>query len=383
MPNWVMGERIKADTLASRAPLAGGRVRRRAMRQLIRDVAAGAFACLCLALSPVAAHAYSAFYVFGDSLSDVGNVYAATGGAEPASPYSNGQFSNGPIWAQDLSNSLGLGALKPSLTGGTDYAFGSATTSNPSTESTAVPTLTQQLGMFLAAVGGIAPSSALYSVWIGGNDLLNILDSGTTGPAALTEAQAAAQSAATDIGTLVTQGARNVLVPLVPDLGVTPAAIAADAGAAGTLLAQTYNAALEADIGGLGSVPGLDLTYLDTFSLIDEAVADPGAFGFTNVTAPCYVGPFTGGGSVCAEPNLYLFWDMDHPTAAAHAGIAAAADAALVPEPGTMGLLATGLVGIAFMHRRPARRTRNDFLASLNRYRRGVSAPGRINRSFR
>jgi hypothetical protein len=48
-----------------------------------------------------------------------------------------------------------------------------------------------------------------------------------------------------------------------------------------------------------------------------------------------------------------------------------------------MGLLATGLVGIAFMHRRPARRPRNDFLARLNRYRRGVSAPGRINRSFR
>jgi phospholipase/lecithinase/hemolysin len=142
------------------------------------------------------------------------------------------------------------------------------------------------------------------------------------------------------------------------------------------VLAQTYNAALEADIGGLGSVPGLDLTYLDTFSLIDEAVADPGAFGFTNVTAPCYVGPFTGGGSVCADPNLYLFWDMDHPSAAAHAGIAAAADAALVPEPGTMGLLATGLVvGIAFMHRRPARRPRNGFLARL--------APGRINRLFR
>ena len=369
MPNWVMGEPIKADTLVIRAPLPGRRVRRRVMRQLIGDAAAGGFASLCLAVSPIAAHAYSAFYVFGDSLSDVGNVYAATGGAEPGSPYSNGQFSNGPIWAQDLSNSLGLGVLKPSLTGGTDYAFGSATTSNPSTKSTAVPTLTQQLGMFLAAVGGSAPSSALYSVWIGGSDLLNILDSGTTGPTALTEAQAAAQSAATDIGTLVTKGARNILVPLVPDLGVTPAVIAAGAGAAGTLLAQTYNAALEAHIGGLGSVPGLDLTYLDTFSLVDEAVADPGAFDFTNVTAPCYVGPLTGGGSVCADPNLYLFWDMDHPTAAAHADIA---EAAVLPEPGTMGLLATGLVGMAFMHRRPARRPRNGFLAHLNRDRRGI-----------
>jgi phospholipase/lecithinase/hemolysin len=348
----VMGERIKADTLASRVPLAGGRVCRRVTRQLLRHVAVGAVASLCLVLSPVAAHAYSAFYVFGDSLSDVGNVFAATGGAEPASPYSNGQFSDGPIWAQDLSNSLGLGVLKPSLLGGTDYAFGSATTSNPSTESTVVPTLTQQLGTFLAAVGGIAPSSALYSVWIGSNDLLNILSSGTTGLPAVAEAQAAAQSAAADIGTLITQGARNILVPLVPDLGVTPAAIAAGAEVAGTALAQAYNAALEADIGGLGSVPGLNVTDLDTFSLIDQAVADPAAFGFTNVTAPCYVGPLTGGGSVCADPSLYLFWDMDHPTAAAHAGIAAAATVALVPEPGTMGVLATGLAGIVFMRRR-------------------------------
>lgn len=318
--------------------------------QFSRHVAAGAVAALCLALVPVAAHAYSAFNVFGDSLSDVGNVYAATGGAEPASPYANGQFSNGPVWAQDLSNSLGLGVLKPSLLGGTDYAFGSATTSNPSTGSTVVPTLTQQVGNFLAAAGGSAPSSALYSVWIGGSDLLNILGSGTTGAAALTEAQAAAQSAAADIGTLITRGARDILVPLVPDIGVSPAALAAGAGAAGTLLAQTYNAALEADIGSLGSVPGLDIIYLDTFSLVDAVVADPGAFGFTNVTAPCYVGPFTGGGSVCAAPNQYLFWDMDHPSAAGHAAIAAAA-AALVPEPASMGILATGVVGIGCIRR--------------------------------
>jgi phospholipase/lecithinase/hemolysin len=318
--------------------------------RLIHHVAACAIASLCFAVSPVAAFAYSALYVFGDSLSDVGNVFAATHGAQPASPYSNGQFSNGPVWAQDLSNSLGLGVLKPSLINGTDYAFGSATTSNPSTETTAVPTLTQQVGMFLAAVGGNAPSSALYSVWIGGSDLLNILSSGTAGSTALAEAHAAAQSAASDIGTLITRGARNILVPLVPDIGVSPAAIAAGAGAAGTLLAQTYNAALEADIGGLGSVPGLDISYLDTFALVDAVVTDPAAFGFTNVTAPCYVGPFTGGGSVCTNPNGYLFWDADHPTAAAHAIIATAADA-LVPEPGTMAILATGLVGIAVLRR--------------------------------
>ncbi|HEV8059487.1 MAG TPA: hypothetical protein VGP68_06425, partial [Gemmataceae bacterium] len=37
-----------------------------------------------------------AIYAFGDSLSDVGNVYAASGGVIPGAPYVNGQFSNGP-----------------------------------------------------------------------------------------------------------------------------------------------------------------------------------------------------------------------------------------------------------------------------------------------
>lgn len=320
------------------------------MMQLIIHVAAGAVASLCLAMLPVPAHAYSALYVFGDSLSDVGNVYIASGATLPASPYFNGQFSNGPVWVQDLSISLGLGVLKPSLAGGTDYAFGSATTSNPTTKTTVVPTLTQQIGLFLAAVGGSgAPSSALYSVWIGGSDMLNILSTGATDP--LVEAQAAALSAATDIGTLITAGARNILVPLLPDIGVSPAATAVGAGAAGTLLAKTYNAALEADIGGLGSVPGLDISYLDTFALVDAVVADPGAFDFTNVTARCYGGSFTGGGPVCANPDGYLFWDADHPSAAAHAIIAAEA-AALVPEPRMMGIFATGLAGIAFLRRR-------------------------------
>ena len=43
----------------------------------------------CLVLSPVATQAtnpqFTAIYVFGDSYCDIGNIYAATGGAEPAS----------------------------------------------------------------------------------------------------------------------------------------------------------------------------------------------------------------------------------------------------------------------------------------------------------
>jgi phospholipase/lecithinase/hemolysin len=355
----VFGKQSRIECFAS-SPPARGRMRPAVTRWLTGRAAAALVALGCLAIPPAAASPYSAFYVFGDSLSDVGNIYTATLGAEPAAPYVNGQFSNGPIWAQLLSNSLGLGVLQPSLAGGTDFAFGLATTGNPSTLSNPnlVPTLTTQVGMFLASVGGSAPSSALYSVWIGGNDLLNILSSGVTPAVALAEAQAAAQTEAADVGALITQGARDILVPLVPDLGVTPAGAAGGAGAAATLLSQTYNAALEAAIGGLGPAPGLRVTYLDTFSFIDAVVADPGAFGFMNATDPCYVGPYTGGGTVCADPNDYLFWDRNHPTAAAHAEIAALASIALVPEPGTLSLLVAGLGSLAFVLRRAPRRRR-------------------------
>lgn len=86
------------------------------------------------ASSALAASSYTAVYSFGDSLSDVGNVHTLTSiltlgkAAEPAPPYVNGQFSNGSVWVQDLSQLLGLAPLKPSVLGGTDYAWGGATT---------------------------------------------------------------------------------------------------------------------------------------------------------------------------------------------------------------------------------------------------------------
>ncbi|HVC61235.1 MAG TPA: SGNH/GDSL hydrolase family protein [Acetobacteraceae bacterium] len=320
-----------------------------------------AMGALLLALSPVAAHAYSTLYVFGDSLSDAGNVFLATTAPgspfppQPAAPYANGQYSNGPIWVEDLAASLGLGPVLPSLAGGTDFAFGGATTGYTATLSPTVPvpTLTQQVGLFLAAVSGLAPRSALYSVWIGSNDVFNIISGGATGSTALLEAQGAARTEASAIAALAAAGATNFLVPLVGDLGITPTltALGAPVAAAGTALAAAYDTALQTDLASLAPTPGIDLSFLNTFALLDGVVATPGAYGFTDVTNPCYVGPYTGGGSVCPDPAKYLFWDALHPTAAGQAAIAHAALNA-VPEPGTMALLGAALAGIATLRRR-------------------------------
>src|ERR1017187_6153806 len=87
-----------------------------------------------LGLMSIAAHAakptYDNLIVFGDSYCDVGNIFVATGGAEPAAPYFAGRFSNGPIWLDHVAGFLRL-PLKASLLGGTDYAFGGAWVTAP------------------------------------------------------------------------------------------------------------------------------------------------------------------------------------------------------------------------------------------------------------
>jgi phospholipase/lecithinase/hemolysin len=332
--------------------------------QMIRKkLSGGAFAlvacCSAALLSGSGAHAadFSAEYVFGDSLSDVGNVSLFTHGGEPAGPYVGGQFSNGPVWAQDLAGRLGLPALTPSLGGGTDYAFGGATTGSLYTNSSEVPNLEEQVGAFLSGHTP-APSDALYTFSIGANDLFAILAGQQTG--GLTAAQAAgaaAQVVANEAAALAAAGAKKLVLFDVPDLGQTPGitALGPLASAAATSLSGFFDQAVLQDLAPVEAA-GLTVYDLNTFTLIDQAVTFPDEFGFSNVKAPCWTGGFTGGpGSLCytdpAEQDTYLFWDDVHPTAAGHLLVADAALSALglpVPEPSTWAMLLVGFGGLGF-----------------------------------
>jgi phospholipase/lecithinase/hemolysin len=143
---------------------------------------AGSLALIALVMGglwPSRGETIGAIYAFGDSLSDVGNIYSKTGGTIPGAPYVNGQFRNGPVWVQDLAAGLGLAPLVPSMLGGTDYAYGGAetgptafNTSNPATDLSGP---TGQLAQFQAA-HPIADPNALYTICIGSNDLNDILE---------------------------------------------------------------------------------------------------------------------------------------------------------------------------------------------------------------
>jgi phospholipase/lecithinase/hemolysin len=308
---------------------------------------------------------YSAIYSFGDSLSDAGNLSISTavaGTTEPVSPpyfqqqygpISGNVFSNGPTWVQNLSVALGLGTLAPSLAGGTDFAFGGAETgptpqnaNDPKIQAISLPA---QLVEFQTAVHA-ASSSALYALSIGSNDLLDIL--GTNGLTAQQQTTDLNDAVANEIGfvkQLVADGAKNLVVLDVPDLGkapnvttglvngsLTPSA-ALDAEA--SQLASQYNSALSSQLAAIASVDTLNLHVLDAYALIDAAVADPAAYGLTNVTTPVWSGNFTSSSSGtlavsgATAQDQYLFWDTLHPTETGHQALADLAEEQLSGVP--------------------------------------------------
>jgi phospholipase/lecithinase/hemolysin len=81
-------------------------------------------------------------YVFGDSLSDVGTVFRATGGIYPPSPtYFQGRYSNGRVWVEYLADRLHLSSSQIN-----NFARKGATTGSES--NSLVPGLLTQVQQF-------------------------------------------------------------------------------------------------------------------------------------------------------------------------------------------------------------------------------------------
>lgn len=283
--------------------------------------------------SVTASASFSNLVVFGDSLSDTGNVYTQTGGFIPQAPYDNGRFSNGPVYVEVLAQHLSLDVTN-TLSGGDNYAWGGATI----VPGSSTPSLEQQYSTYMSDVSGVADPNALYVVYGGGNDLF--------GSSTVAEAEQAANSLLAIIANLVGAGAQNVLVPNLPDLGATPNLLgSADA----TNRSMHFNATLAS---GLGGVSGASIHLLDVFSILNDIVADGAGLGFSNVTEACYTGTLSGGGATCSNPDSYVFWDDIHPTAAAHKILGDRAFAAVVPVPAAGWLLASALLVLVNARRR-------------------------------
>lgn len=160
--------------------------------------------------------------------------------------------------------------------------------------------------------GGTADPDALYTVWVGANDLL-----ASDSPQTIIQA-AIAQSAA--VAKLQQAGAKHILVPNLPDVGLTPSAISTGTSTTATQAALLYNTTLYQAL----KAQNITVIPANTFKLLQEAVTNAQAFGFENVTQTAC----TDNSIMCDESNwqataldannTYVFADGIHPTGRTH-----------------------------------------------------------------
>ena len=253
---------------------------------------------------------FTKFVVFGDSLSDTGNIahrvrdkfhsviragasITAITVSRTAPIRSPARISYAGVWHEQLAHTfLHLPIATNSLDGGTNYAFGGATTVDGTSERTVIHnpdpfaggdytsrSITWVSRSPIISLLSTPDPNALYLLWGGGNDLFD--DSGGA------NVIATSNRINTLIRRLATAGARNFLVPNVPPLGAIPnykghtsKIISLDAASADyrTILNSGLNATISA-LAAQGIT--VHIYRLDTWLNTIRILAEPSNYGFT------------------------------------------------------------------------------------------------------
>ena len=247
-------------------------------------------------------------YVFGDSLSDMGAVFRATGGMYPPNPaYFQGRYSNGKVWVEYLALRLQLSSQEIN-----NFSYGGATTGSNS--NSLVPGLLTQVQSF-TQTHQQTNRNGLYVLWAGANDYLQGVSNATVPLENITGG----------IASLAGVGAKKILVANLPDLGQLPATRSRANSASLSALTQAHNQGLRRALKQLSQkYSDLEIVTLDANRLYRDAIANPATFGFTNVISACL-----SGSRACGNPDQFLFWDGIHPTTATHRILGEAAFSAI------------------------------------------------------
>lgn len=284
--------------------------------------------------------------LFGDSLSDVGNLSTRSSKEigitfpGPIGNYDTGHFTDGPstvpsakehfgVWHEQLLRDLAKqDILTSSLNGGTDYAFGGAT-SEDGVKSYGIcnfhldiDNMGKQVTDYLSQ--NVPTADTLYIVWGGGNDLL----ADSSDPSAV----AAAHRIGGLIVRLIDAGARTFLIPNLPPIGKAPdepglqLAIAKVNAASNTFSQELERVLDQIQNDYQFSDNPLHLFRLDIDGLFQRIEQNFNDYGLENITDKSQW-------KATVNPDKYLFWDGVHPTTSGHYWIAAEAYSVLTGVP--------------------------------------------------
>lgn len=328
----------------------------------------------------------SRMVVFGDSLSDPGNLKRRLL-VFPNSPYWLGRFANGPNWTEYLTQRTGISVQND--------AFGGAVAVKHADIPSAGVVAAIQEGAQFFLTGSIErqvtdylerdldggtlrqPDATGFVLWGGANDYISkepftgeirtLLDNPSGDAGYLRIVDDTVTSLAQQVRRLHAAGGRRFVVLNLPDLGRTPIVLqnesyapagstASDDGERRVRLSRKlgeltahHNRELSRALAKLRrDLPDVRIVPVDSARLVDRilrGVAPDGSgkpfdYGFaqreleatirhgsTRLRLPkrCYHGGYLGSlsdGSVCAEWPNAMFWDIVHPTSFTHCWIA-------------------------------------------------------------
>lgn len=264
--------------------------------------------------------------IFGDSLSDVGNLHKRTFGIMlPPHVFYKSRFSNGPIWADYVQAPLKGWNVE-------NFAVGGAKTSDNSIiYRYFVPSLQQQVAEFIKKSKKSEADSTLVAIWIGPNnymkDASRAQDSGGHPDSEKLGALVAAVMGdlRDAISQLRTAGYSHFILGTMPELGViniNPAEPIPTSSA--TLFAATakHNDAFAEMLKNYESMSSLKADVFRAGEINQSTIENPRQWGFTKLDEPCFVGnlrgKFYGEKSFCSDPSGYKFWEYIHPNTKMH-----------------------------------------------------------------
>jgi phospholipase/lecithinase/hemolysin len=261
---------------------------------------------LAFLLAATTGYSFNAMYAFGDSLSDTGRDPAG-----PAKSYFNGRFSNGPLWVEYLSANLGL-----PYNASNNFAVSGSTTSDLQSQIADLPVSTNL-------------QSALFTIESGGNDFLQNAGLGTNDAAWGIVVSNAVANLTNAIGTLYADGAREILVLNLFNVGQAPilrSAVPADYCVYVDSKVAAFNTRLASAVTNvMQQNPGLRIYLADFNRESSNIVSSPVSYGFTVSTIGALQDPNLTDKSFTGPGADYVFWDPIHPTTKGHASIAALA----------------------------------------------------------
>ena len=266
---------------------------------------------------------YSNLVVFGDSLSDTGNVFNSTEGLIPPSPpYAEGRFSNGDLIVDAIADYLELPKNESFQSGGNNYAFGAAQTGEGTSEygfllpePIDVPNIGQQIDLYLA--DRTPTQTDLFYVYGGANDFFTPLLRGE-----IPTPETIVGNITTHITELAEAGAQTFVVPNLPPLGKIPLFLEQpEAAAILNNATEEFNQLLDTELDAIALELDVTIIEPDVYSITTEILDNPSDFGLSNTTDAFFnqIDPIseTTNLSLTGNPEEFFFWDIIHPTATA------------------------------------------------------------------